>query len=109
MGATMWKVGIRELKNRHLSRAVRRARQGEEIIVTDRGVPVAKIVPVGAGGPPAQIAELVQAKLIEYRAPVWEELGEPVSMLPGREDRYRLRSGAKVTCGFGAARLAWKQ
>jgi prevent-host-death family protein len=81
----MWKVGIRELKNRDLSRAIRRARQGEEIIVTDHGVPVAKIVSFDAGGPPAEIAELVQSKLIEYRAPVWEELGEPVPMLPGEK------------------------
>jgi hypothetical protein len=29
---TMWKVGVRKLKNRHLSRAIRRARQGEEIL-----------------------------------------------------------------------------
>ena len=81
----MWRVGIRDLKNRHLSRAIRRARQGEEIIVTDRGVPVVKIVAVDADGPPVEIAELVRANLIEYRAPVWDGLGEPVPMLPGEK------------------------
>ena len=81
----MWRVGIRELKNRHLSRAIRRARLGEEVLVTDRGVPVAKIVPVDAVGPPVEIAGLVEANLIEYRAPVWDDLGEPVPMQPGEK------------------------
>lgn len=35
----MTKVGIRSLKN-HLSRYLKRARQGERIVVTDRGKPV---------------------------------------------------------------------
>lgn len=37
-------VGIREL-NQHASRVVDRARRGETIVVTDRGVPVAQITP----------------------------------------------------------------
>ncbi len=40
----MKQVGIRELKNR-LSHYVRRAKAGEEIQVTDRGEPVAELVP----------------------------------------------------------------
>ena len=40
----MKSVGIRELKNR-LSYYVRRARAGQEIRVTDRGEPVAELVP----------------------------------------------------------------
>lgn len=39
-------VGIRELKNR-LSHYVRQARAGQEIRVTDRGQPVAELVPPG--------------------------------------------------------------
>lgn len=38
-------VGIRELRA-DLSRFVRRVREGEEIVVTDRGKPVARLVPV---------------------------------------------------------------
>jgi prevent-host-death family protein len=38
-------VGIRELRA-DLSRWVKRARAGEEIVVTDRGTPVARLVPV---------------------------------------------------------------
>src|SRR5579864_8161600 len=37
-------VGIRELKDR-LSEYVRRARQGESVLVTDRGEPVARLCP----------------------------------------------------------------
>jgi len=38
-------VGVRELKNQ-TSAVLRRARHGETITVTDRGVPVALLVPV---------------------------------------------------------------
>lgn len=39
-------MGIRELRA-DLSRWVRRARAGEEVVVTDRGKAVARLVPVG--------------------------------------------------------------
>jgi len=38
-------VGIRELRA-DLSRWLRRVREGEEVLVTERGSPVARIVPV---------------------------------------------------------------
>ena len=38
-------VGIRDLKNQ-LSRFVAQVRQGQEVMVTDRGVAVARLVPV---------------------------------------------------------------
>ena len=38
-------VGIRELRA-DLSRWVRRVRAGQEVVVTDRGTPVARLVPV---------------------------------------------------------------
>jgi len=38
-------VGIRELRN-HLSRYLDEVRQGEEIVVTDRGRAVARLVPL---------------------------------------------------------------
>ena len=41
----MGSVGVRELKNR-LTHYLRRAMQGEEVIVTDRGKPVALLQPV---------------------------------------------------------------
>jgi prevent-host-death family protein len=51
----MIEVGIRELKN-SLSRYLRRIRQGETVVVTDRGEPIARIIPVGV---PGGIAELL--------------------------------------------------
>jgi prevent-host-death family protein len=40
-------VGIRELRN-HLSRYLERVRHGDEVVVTDRGRAIARVVPVGA-------------------------------------------------------------
>jgi prevent-host-death family protein len=40
-------VGIRELRA-DLSRWLRRVRAGDEIVVTDRGTPIARLVPVDA-------------------------------------------------------------
>ena len=39
-------VSIRELKSK-LSHYLRLSRAGESVVITDRGVPVARIVPVG--------------------------------------------------------------
>ncbi len=39
-------VGVRELRN-HLSRYLDRVRDGEEVVVTDRGRAIARVVPVG--------------------------------------------------------------
>jgi prevent-host-death family protein len=39
-------VGVRELRD-HLSRYLDRVRDGEEVIVTDRGRAIARVVPVG--------------------------------------------------------------
>ena len=43
----MGAVGIKELKN-SLTRYLRRCKQGEEVIVTDRGNPIALIQPIKA-------------------------------------------------------------
>lgn len=51
-------VAVRELKNR-LSQYLKRVQDGERIVVTSRGRPVAHLVPVGA--PPA--ADEVQSRL----------------------------------------------
>jgi prevent-host-death family protein len=40
-------VGVRELRN-HLSRYLHRVRNGDEVVVTDRGRAIARLVPVGA-------------------------------------------------------------
>jgi prevent-host-death family protein len=59
---TRTQVGIRELKN-GLSRFVARVRRGEEIVVTERGTPVARLVAVKAGADP--LAALIADGLVE--------------------------------------------
>lgn len=51
----MIEVGVRELKN-SLSSYLRKVREGETVVVTDRGVPVARMIPAGV---PRQIAKLM--------------------------------------------------
>ena len=46
-------VNILESKNR-LSELVRRAQQGEEIVIANRGVPLVRLTPVNAVGEPRQ-------------------------------------------------------
>jgi len=43
-------AAVAELKAQ-LSGYLRRVKAGEEILVTERGAPVARVVPVGTGGP----------------------------------------------------------
>jgi prevent-host-death family protein len=57
----MAEAGIRELRN-HLSQYLDRVRTGEELVVTDRGTAVARIVPVDQ---PRTFDRLVDAGLIE--------------------------------------------
>lgn len=54
-------VGIRELRA-HLSRYLAEVRGGEDIVVTDRGVPVARIVPMDGQ---RTIDRLIAAGLVE--------------------------------------------
>ncbi len=73
---------VRALKGGELSRAMKRARRGEDVVVTDRGRPVARIVAYQPGGVPAPIAALVESGGIEYRAPLLDG-DEPVAMTRG--------------------------
>jgi prevent-host-death family protein len=58
-------VGIRELRA-GLSRWLARVRAGEELIVTDRGAPVAKLLPLGQRRP---FDRLVAAGLVTPAPP----------------------------------------
>jgi prevent-host-death family protein len=53
-------VGIRELRA-DLSRYLKRVREGEEIVVTDRGNPIAKISPTNGR---SRIDELIAAGVV---------------------------------------------
>jgi prevent-host-death family protein len=57
-------VGIRELKAR-LSSYVRQARSGSSVIITDRGEPVARLVPMGRSLED-RMGDLVDAGLISW-------------------------------------------
>ncbi|RJX24931.1 MAG: type II toxin-antitoxin system Phd/YefM family antitoxin [Dethiobacter sp.] len=46
----MEKIGVREAKN-SLSQYLQRVKKGEIITITERGVPVAKLIPVEEGFP----------------------------------------------------------
>jgi prevent-host-death family protein len=56
----MGEVGIKALKD-HLSEYLRRARQGERIVVTDRGSPIAVLSPIEEGKEVRWAWDLVRA------------------------------------------------
>ena len=58
------KVGSRELKNR-LGRYLLAVRQGQTLIITDRGKPVARLTPTEETGP---VKDPIQARLQELEA-----------------------------------------
>lgn len=59
--ATANSAGVREVKN-NLSRYLERVKQGEEILITDRGAPVARLV--GAGSAASSLQRLIDAGLV---------------------------------------------
>jgi prevent-host-death family protein len=65
-------VGVRDLKN-NLSRYLDRVRNGDEVTVTERGRPIARLVPLDAATD--RLSELVAAGLV--RAPVSERRDVP--------------------------------
>jgi len=57
----MQQVSIAELKA-HLSRYLQAVRAGQDVIVTDRGIPVARLCPIGPGPQPdARTLALIRA------------------------------------------------
>ena len=90
-------VGARELKVR-LGTYLRRVRQGQRLIVTDRGHPVAELRPIGGeAGAGAFLAELeargvvtrpTRKRLTSFR--LIESRDQPLSaaVLEDREDRF---------------------
>jgi prevent-host-death family protein len=80
---TTIEVGVRELKN-NLSRYLERIRHGDEVIVTDRGRPVARLGPVDA--PTEKLAALVAAGVVQ----------PPTSRVRHRPDR-RVKAAGSVS------------
>jgi prevent-host-death family protein len=76
-------VGIRELRA-DLSRYLRRVREGEEIVVTDRGTPIARITPANGR---SKLDELIAAGVVEpapRKAP--RKLPDPIKIEGGISD-----------------------
>ena len=67
-------VGIRELRN-HLSRYLDQVREGGELVVTDRGAAVARIVPVEGG----RVIDRMVAEGLVTPAPVGARRARPAS------------------------------
>ncbi len=78
----MHTTGVTELKA-SLSETLARVKAGEEVLVTERGKPIAKIVPLSAAAPEAATAELVRSGVL---AAPRRPLGEEVWSLPRPAD-----------------------
>lgn len=72
-------VGIKELKDR-LTHYLRRTRQGDEVIVTDRGTPIAVIQPLHDTVPLSSL----EARLARLQA-------QGIALAPGRKPLRRVR------------------
>jgi prevent-host-death family protein len=89
-GGTVAEAGIRELRN-HLSQYLDRVRTGEELVITDRGTAVARIVPVDR---PRTLDRLIEEGLVaaapdrtRHRPRRRTRAAEPVSDLVGDQRR----------------------
>lgn len=72
-------MGIRDLKN-GLSKYIERVRAGEEVIVTDRGRPVARLSSIDESTD--RLADLVAAGVV--RPPVGKRRGRPQRRIVGK-------------------------
>ena len=82
-------VGVKELKDR-LSHYLRRTKQGEEVVVTERGRPIAVIQPIQSAGPVASL----QARLAKLAA---QGLLTPPTRKPLRRVRRVRVSGPPIS------------
>ena len=70
-------VGVRELKN-GLSGFLARVKQGEELVVTERGKPVARLVPMDRSAD--RLAELIAAGLVTPARRPLDQLPPPLDI-----------------------------
>lgn len=77
-------VSIRELKAR-LSHYLRLTREGESIVITDRGVPIGRIVPIGQDLH-QRLAAMQEAGLLQWSG----------QKLPRRKPVGKVRKGGSV-------------
>jgi antitoxin (DNA-binding transcriptional repressor) of toxin-antitoxin stability system len=53
------------------------------LIITDRGVPIARLEALDETPPPESIRSLVERGLVRYRRPGGDEPGPPILLKPG--------------------------
>lgn len=75
-------ISVRELKER-LSHYLRLVREGETVVVTQRGVPVARLAPVGRTLE-QQLASLRDIGLIEWSGQKLQPSSAPVRLRQGK-------------------------
>lgn len=78
-------VGIKETKN-NLSRYLKRVQAGEEILITERGKPIARIIKEGSGSPSLHtiLGPLIKKGLVKMPSTDLRQLNiEPV-VSPGK-------------------------
>jgi prevent-host-death family protein len=73
-------IGIRELRQ-HASRYLREVERGETIEVTDRGRPVARLIPLSSDG---GLEELAANGRVDLAIGDALELGPPLQPAPGK-------------------------
>jgi prevent-host-death family protein len=78
-------IGIRELRQ-NASAYLRRVRSGETIVLTDRGIPVARIVPIAPSG----WQRLVDEGRLRPATGHPRDLGEPVPLPRDAESPSRV-------------------
>lgn len=85
-------VGVRELRDR-LSSYLERARAGEQIEITDRGRPIAMLVPLPESR--AAVAELIAAGKLRFAERAWRpgarRVGVPAGKRPPSEHLEEMR------------------
>ena len=86
----MKQVNTHEAKT-HLSRLLRRVAAGEDILIANRGVPVARLVPVTAPGPRRKLGAYGHTIKIadDFDAPLPDEI---LNLFEGRALRKRKKS-----------------
>jgi len=77
-------VGVRELKQ-HLSQYLKRVQGGETLVVTDRGEPIARIVPTPPPTLPPSVLRAIEEGRMIYKPWRPENLPEPLKLLPGEK------------------------
>ena len=71
--------------NQNFARVIRAAAAGEEVVITRRGVPVAKVVPVGVAGDNDAAREAAIRRRLARMRKGWDPGG---NAWPGREALY---------------------